>query len=381
MANIKKYTKKDGSTVYMAKIYLGIDPLTGKPKRTTLRDSTSSGLKLKIARMQLDVKENGFKHARIYTYNDVYLLWLDVYKNTVEESTLVKTIGMFNNHIIPHFGNYRIDKIDVAYCQKAINLWFTKLEKFKVPMTYASKVFDHAVRLGILNDNPSKKITLPVKKTDTTKESEVNFYSKEELELFFNCLEKENDYQIYTLFRLLAFSGTRKGELLALTWNDIDFKNKTIKINKAVSRGLNSRLLIKAPKTKSSVRDISIDTITMKILKQWRLIQKENYLKLGFNTLKSKQLVFSNNNNEFFQPTKTREWLEKIINKNDLKRITTHGFRHTHCSLLFEAGATIKEVQDRLGHSDIQTTMNIYTHVTDKAKEQTADKFAKYVSF
>lgn len=220
-----------------------------------------------------------------------------------------------------------------------------------------------------------------VKKTDTTKESEVNFYSKEELELFFNCLEKENDYQIYTLFRLLAFSGTRKGELLALTWNDIDFKNNTIKINKAVSRGLNSRLLIKAPKTKSSVRDISIDTITMKILKQWRLIQKENYLKLGFNTLKSNQLVFSNNNNEFFQPTKTREWLEKIIIKNDLKRITTHGFRHTHCSLLFEAGATIKEVQDRLGHSDIQTTMNIYTHVTDKAKEQTADKFAKYVSF
>ncbi|SLM97812.1 Integrase [Brachybacterium faecium] len=73
--------------------------------------------------------------------------------------------------------------------------------------------------------------------------------------------------------------------------------------------------------------------------------------------------------------------LNKIITKYNLKRITTHGFRHTHCSLLFESGASIQEVQDRLGHSDVQTTMNIYTHVTEKAKEQTADKFAQYVSF
>lgn len=62
-----------------------------------------------------------------------------------------------------------------------------------------------------------------------------------------------------------------------------------------------------------------------------------------------------------------------------MRRITTHGFRHTHCSLLFEAGASIKEVQDRLGHSDIKTTMNIYAHVSKEKKEQTADIFAQYV--
>lgn len=112
-----------------------------------------------------------------------------------------------------------------------------------------------------------------------------------------------------------------------------------------------------------------------------RKIQKMDYLKLGFNTMDASQLVFSNINNEFMQPPKVGKILDSIIKKNNLKRITAHGFRHTHCSILFEAGASLKEVQDRLGHSDIQTTMNIYTHVTEKAKQKTAEKFASYVNF
>lgn len=87
------------------------------------------------------------------------------------------------------------------------------------------------------------------------------------------------------------------------------------------------------------------------------------------STQLSNQLVFSNENNGFMQPTKTRKWLKHILNNYNLPKITTHGFRHTHCSLLVEAGANIKEVQDRLGHSDIQTTMNIYAHVSKRAKE------------
>ncbi|WP_217581620.1 tyrosine-type recombinase/integrase [Lysinibacillus sp. GbtcB16] len=71
----------------------------------------------------------------------------------------------------------------------------------------------------------------------------------------------------------------------------------------------------------------------------------------------------------------------QLQEKYNLEKITTHGLRHTHYSLLFEAGATIKEVQDRLGHTDVQTTMNIYTHVTEKAKEVAAEKFAKYMDF
>lgn len=74
--------------------------------------------------------------------------------------------------------------------------------------------------------------------------------------------------------------------------------------------------------------------------------------------------------------------LNRIWRKHpDFKRITSHGFRHTHCSLLFEAGATIKEVQERLGHENIQTTMDIYAHVTQKATDKVANKFASYIGF
>ncbi|MGE7920008.1 site-specific integrase [Viridibacillus sp. NPDC093762] len=101
---------------------------------------------------------------------------------------------------------------------------------------------------------------------------------------------------------------------------------------------------------------------------------------MNFNTLQPQQLVFSNEVNEFLQPTKTRKWLEYILNKYKLPKIITHGFRHTHCSLLFEAGVSIKEVQDRLGHSDVQTTLNIYAHVSEKAKDEAISKLENFMT-
>ena len=79
--------------------------------------------------------------------------------------------------------------------------------------------------------------------------------------------------------------------------------------------------------------------------------------------------------------TKTYQWLKSIIRVHELPEITPHHFRHTHASLLFESGATLKDVQYRFGHSDIQTTMDIYTHVTKQAKEQLAERFNEYIDF
>ena len=85
--------------------------------------------------------------------------------------------------------------------------------------------------------------------------------------------------------------------------------------------------------------------------------------------------------NDYIQLVTVTNRMKRIIQKHDLKVITTHGLRHTHCSLLFEAGVSIQEVKERLGHSDIQTTMNIYAHVTEKAREESAEKFASHVGF
>lgn len=218
-----------------------------------------------------------------------------------------------------------------------------------------------------------------IKKKAIVKDDEEaeNFYTKEHIE-FLSCLEKESNYKAYALFRLLAFSSMRKGEALALTWNDLNFTTNELRINKALSRGKDNQLYVKSTKT-GVARTIKMDDKTMAVIKEWKKRQKQDYLVLGFNTMQPKQLVFSNEVNEYLQPTKTRKWILHVQKKYKLGTITTHGLRHTHCSLLFEAGASLKEVQDCLGHSDVQTTMNIYAHVTKKAKEEAILKFASYL--
>ena len=118
------------------------------------------------------------------------------------------------------------------------------------------------------------------------------------------------------------------------------------------------------------------------MLRKWKLEQKQLLLKLGFNTNKKDQACFTNlATNEYFRKNYLNYRLDAICKQHNLKRIKIHGFRHTHCSLLFESGVTIQEVQERLGHSDIKVTMNIYAHVTEKQKEEVGKKFAKYVNF
>ncbi|MEA0564467.1 site-specific integrase [Lysinibacillus irui] len=381
MTSIQTY-KKDGKNFYMFQIYVGTDPLTGKRLKTTRRGfNTKKEAQLAAARLQIEIDKGEFRKKSVDTFNDIYKLWIEQYKNTVQESTLVKTKGIFKNHILPSLGDYKIEKITVQVCQKHVNEWFNKLQKFRTTKSYASKVFDYAVILGFITDNPLKRVTMPKNIEQPVDSEEINYYTKEQLIQFLKYLEIEKNFKAYTLFRLLAFSGMRKGEALALTWYDINFKEAEIRINKALSRGEENRLYVKTTKTKSSIRTIKIDMITMDILKEWKKQQQEDCLVLGYNTLQPKQLVFSNECNEYLQPTKTRKWMLQVQKKYDLEKITTHGLRHTHCSLLFEAGVSIKEVQDRLGHSDIQTTMNIYTHVTEKAKEVAAEKFAKYMDF
>ncbi len=386
MAYIRKYTQKDGSTAFMFKAYLGTDELTGKQKYTTRRGfSNRKEAQLAISRMKLDVEENGLAKKEIYTFQQVYDMWLPNYRNTVKESTLHKTMSLFRIHILPVFGNLRINKITTTYCQKQVNNWFEVNTKYNVMKNYTSSVLKYALRLDLIKSNPMNNVTMPKRLAEVDKEDNFKFYDKEELKLFFSCCEEDSansDNVLWiTLFRLLAFSGMRKGEALALTWKDLDFNNETVSVSRTLTRGLENRLIIQTPKTATSKRIIVLDKITLAMLNNWRKRQARDFLKLGFNTMNEEQLIFPNTKNELMTPTKPDQKLDRIIKKNDLKRITIHGFRHTHCSLLFEAGASIKEVQDRLGHSDIQTTMNIYAHVTEKAKGETAHKFAAYVNF
>ena len=384
LSPIKSYKLKNGETRYEFPVYLGVDPLTGIQKRTFKRGfKTRKEAELALAHIKIAVANGTYHQKRAETYQEIYDLWVIQYENTVEESTYIKTLSIFKNHILPVMGAYKIEKIHVDICQMHVDEWATKLKKYRMVKAYAAKVLDFAIKRGYIQTNSFAHVDLPTnlskKVIRAGEEEKENYYTREQLIEFLSCLERESNHKAYVLFRLLAYSGMRRGEALALNWNDLDFTKNEIRINKAIALGKDNRLYVKSTKT-GVARTIKMDNTTMEVLKEWKKKQRQDYLKLGYNTSGSKQLVFSNEKNQFLQPTKLRKWIIHVQTKYNLAIITTHGLRHTHCSLLFEAGASLKEVQVRLGHSDVKTTMDIYTHVTQKAKEEAILKFSSYLN-
>lgn len=128
------------------------------------------------------------------------------------------------------------------------------------------------------------------------------------------------------------------------------------------------------PKTKSSNRTISIDPETISILKQWKKYQIDQYKIMNINNF-----VFTDLEGNHLNIKRPRSTMIQIIKKHNLRRIRLHDQRHTHASLCFEAGMDIKEVQYRLGHSNIKTTLNIYVHLTKTKEKQSFDKFATFM--
>lgn len=385
MASITQYETKSGKKLWRYQYTTGIDPLTGKVKRTTKRGfRTKKEAEISASRAMLNVENHGYAENQNITYKEVYDYFMKSYQNTVKGSTLNRVLGLFKYHILPVLGKYPIKKISVPMCQDMVNHWSTELKDYRKIKNYAGLVFKEAKRLKMIYDNPIELVILPKKPPVIGSEKWENFWDKDELQLFFQYLNQEysdKNEKAITLFRLLAFSGMRKGEALALNWSDINFNDCTVSINKTVTRAVDNKMVLGTPKTNKSIRTIDLDNKTISILKNWRKIQREEMLMLGFNTDNIEQLIFPNSYNKLLSFTKPNRWLDHIIDKYNLKHITVHGLRHTACALLFESGATIKQVQERLGHSDAETTLNIYAHVSKYAKKETATKFAEYMNF
>ena len=377
---IKSYTLKNQEKRFMFSLYIGVDPLTGKEMRTTRRGfKRSKEAELALFQAKLAINNGTFCQQRIDTYEDIYNLWIKYYEKNVEESTFVKTLSIFKNHILPAMGTYKIEKINVDVCQKHVDEWESKLVKFRMVKSYASNVLKFAIKRGYIQTNPFAFVEIPTsRKSKIINLATENFYTREQLIEFLSCLKKEDNFKAFVLFRLLSLSGMRKAEALGLTWEMLDFTTNKIHISKAIALGKDNNLYLKSTKN-GIARTIKMDDETMNILKVWKKKQREENLMLGISTKKSNQLVFSNERNEYLKLTKTRKWILQVQNKYKLKKITTHGLRHTHCSLLLASGATNKEAQVRLGHTDINTTMNTYAHVTPQANDRVVSNLENYL--
>ena len=375
MATFFNYHLKNGDRYWGFETYLGKDPKTGKDIRTKRRRfKTKSEAQTALSRLLVEFKDTNEFHINVTTFQELYELWIDNYRMRVKPSSVAVAQRFCKNHILPIFGKMKLDKITVSFCQKQVNIWHGKLKQYSYLRKTTAQIFKFGVAMEICDKNPMSKTLLPRK---IEEEQPIKFFTKDQLILFLNNVQEKNSSKLYTFFRLLAFTGMRKSEALALQWEDIDFFNKTLRIGKTVAQDEFQEVVLQVPKTKSSTRKIKLDDVTLKQLRYWQQEQMKTMLLYGFNTHSPKQFVFTTRQNQLYYPQAVNDWLNWIYKKTPMNtQITPHGFRHTHCSLLFESGASIKEVQ---GHKDIKTTMNIYAHVTPESIKETGERFATFM--
>ena len=375
MAKIVEYSNSKGK-LYRFRVYAGIDETTGKKKYIKRSGfKTKAQAKKELVKLEYEIANGGhFKPVEVRKFRDVYDLWIEQYRLTVKESTAFNARRTFKK-ILPVLGSYDLDKLSIAICQREINNWAKNSPgTVKLIKVYASMVFEYAIKLGLTDKNPFKSIVIP----RLQKKEKVNFLDADQLREFLTLAQKQGIKQ-YTAFRLLAYSGMRIGEMLALTWDDVNFSDNTIDVNKTQSKNEKGNLIVSDPKTMASKRVLDMDLETMQILKRWKVQQASYLLTCGINAMDRGQLVFSNQHNKLAQLQTVRKWCDKILQAGNLPHITLHGFRHTHATLLFSAGASVKEVQNRLGHSDVTTTLDIYTHLTRQDQKETIQKLVRFL--
>lgn len=326
------------------------------------------------------------------------------------------------NHIKPNIGFYRLSQLTTSTIQEFINRIYVEksfsknflkniLKVLKGSLGYATDV------VGFIKVNPALKVKMP--KYDMPEEDPAHIFSKEEIDMLFERFKKNS--AVYYAFLTAYYTGLRVSEVYALTWDDIDFINKTITVNKNVieknhkgsthgrhlSGNAKTVWYFGTCKTQSSYRTIEIGDTLCNALKEYKMEQERNkeyygdsymkhYAKRVENQFTHKpetrivnalaeldvalpevNLVFVKKNG-IFQGTATVKYPFKVIHYELGINCRFHDFRDTHATRLIEAGADIKAVAKRLGHSTIKTTYNIYVRVTEQMSSSIVDKFEKF---
>ena len=368
---IKQITKKDGSIVYRANVYLGVDKVTGKDVKTSITGRTKKEVKQKTKEAEITFLQNGstrFQASNITTYKELASLWWESYKHTVKPNTQLNVRRLLDNHILPLFGSYKLDKLTTPLIQNVVNKLADKTNKGEEGafLYYDSlhalnkRILQYGVVMQAIPFNPAREVILP-RNTQKAKREKVKHFENQELKKFLDYLDSLNlnrfrYYYENTLYKFLLATGCRINEALALSWSDIDLDNAVVHITKT----LNYKQETNSPKSKASLRDIDIDQATVSMLKQYRLRQTKESWKIG----KSESIVFSDFIHEYPNNRTLQTRLRTHFKRAKVTNIGFHGFRHTHASLLLNSGIPYKELQHRLGHSTLSMTMDVYSHLS-----------------
>ena len=379
---ITQHSKKDGSIVYRSSVYLGIDQVTGKQVTTKVTGRTKKEVKQKAQDAIIDFKVNGstrFQASTISTYEELASLWWDNHKHTVKPNSQDATRKLLKAHVLPLFGSYKLDKLTTPLIQSIVNQLAEKTNKGETGAylhydkihALNKRILQYGVIMQAIPFNPAREVLLP-RNNQKANRHKIKHFDNQELKKFLGYLDSldSNKYRHFyeiALYKFLLATGCRINEALALSWSDIDLENAIVHVTKT----LNYKQEINSPKSKSSYRDIDIDRQTVAMLKQYKRRQIQEAWQLG----RTETVVFSDFIHEYPNNRTLQTRLRTHFKHADVPNIGFHGFRHTHASLLLNSGIPYKELQHRLGHSQISMTMDIYSHLSKENAKKAVSFF------
>jgi len=377
------YKKGNG---YEMQITISRDPITGKFKRKSFSGKTKKEVIGKKDDYIAAQKTGTYVEPNIITLREWLDIWLDTYKKTkLARSTMDTYESHISIHLKPYLGAIKLQDLKTETIQKMYNFKFNNGEGLsavtikRIHVTL-KQALEKAVELNYIHKNPAKYCILP----KDNRESKLKVILSEDIPKIINVLDINNTYDV--LIMLDLFSGLRKGELIALTLDDLNIDNEILTVNKSSSRvkirydnendveeNTKYEDIIKAPKTRSSIRKMPIPKNMIPILKKHKLKNWEINLAKGRSN-EVFNLAFPSETGTKLNPQNiTRRWIS-VLKKAGVDYINFHCIRHTFATQLLEKGVNPKSIQDLLGHSSIRTTLDIYSHVSQDSKIEAISK-------
>ncbi len=303
-------------------------------------------------------------------FSDYLLHWLDLAKLKIDESTYQSYCCIAKAHIVPYFKDKKIklNQITRNDLQMYVNFKYEHGRKdgkgglsaktVKSHIVLIKQALKEAVKNDLIASNPSEYITLP-----KIQKFEASFYSLNQLNELFNAIRNE---PLYPLIYVATIYGLRRSEVLGLKWDSIDFENNTLTIKHTVVDI--AKIIEKdSTKNKSSYRSFPLGNDIKQMLLKLKEAEENNRMLFGKEYIES-DYIFKWENGEPLKPDYISRNFKKILEKYNLPHIRFHDLRHSCASLLVANGFTLKDIQEWLGHSDIQTTANIYAHLDIERK-------------
>ena len=295
--------------------------------------------------------------------------WLEqVYKPTVKQLSYQQYRSIVRNHLVPVLGNVSLQKLTAEKIQA---LYTRRLNEGLAPRTIVlihavlHSALENAVKWGLVSRNVAKLVSLP----------RIERYEAQTLtaEQAVMLLEVARESRIEALLIMAVTTGMRQGELLALRWDDVDFEQGVVYVRHTVNRVVGYGYKETEPKTKASRRRIVLPDVALEALKQHRLHQDQIRIEAG-NKWSERGLVFCNGYGGFLNAERVVAKFHKLLVDADLPYMRFHDLRHSAATILLAAGVHPKVVQERLGHSKIAMTLDVYSHVLPSMQQEAAEK-------